>query len=202
MKKTLLAATAIIAISFSSNVSTALADEPGARILVSDPDAPRRGYELLDFFEIPLSDSPNELRRWDILSSPDVVLPNQTGGTRTTSLGYRSNAIGLGSIALGALSIANDPFVLSLGRDDDPLTELRDESIKRRIVHLAPGIDDTDGVNVAQLRGVEQKTDKNTEDILAAKLSLAANSGKIFDLEFNLSGMQAVFDYVQVNSTG
>ncbi len=202
MKKTLLAATAIFVITLNSNVSTALADEQGASALAFDPEEPLHGGARMDFFESPLGDSPDELRGLEILSNSNVVLLDQSGRTRVTALGYRSNAIGLGSVALGALSIANDPFVLSLGRDDDPLTELVDESIKRRIVHLAPGIDDTDGVNLAQLRGVEQKADKNTEDLLAAKLSLAANSGKIFDLEFNLSGLQSVFDYVQVNSTG
>ncbi|MEL6862053.1 MAG: YadA-like family protein [Pseudomonadota bacterium] len=203
MKQKLLAATALIAIIASPSFSTAAAeDNQQATTVVSGPEEAQRLRDLMALLGIPWSDPADHVPGLETLSSADIALLDQMGLNRSTALGFRASATKAGSIALGALSVANEEFVLSLGRDDNPLTDLIDESIKRRIAHVAAGIDDTDAVNVFQLRGVEQKVDINTEDLIAAKLSLAAHSGKIFDLEFSLTGLQSVFDYVQVNSSG
>ena len=203
MKKTLLAASALIAIIASPNVSIAVAEEDqSSNAPAAHPDDPLRLRELMEFLDLTPDDPTEQMSELEGFSSTDLVLLSQSGQNRSTALGFRASATKAGSIALGALSVANEEFVLSLGRDDDPLTDLINESIKRRVAHVAAGIDDTDAVNVLQLRGVEQKVGINAEDIIAAKLKLAANSGKIFDLEFNLTSLQSVFDYVQVNSTG
>lgn len=63
------------------------------------------------------------------------------GGDHAFALGADSVANGDGSIALGFNSIANEANTVSFGNS----------SRTRRLVHLAPGVDPTDGVNISQL---------------------------------------------------
>ncbi|WP_322029878.1 YadA-like family protein [Paraburkholderia sp. J76] len=88
----------------------------------------------------------------------------QADGGGAATLGIQSLATGNDSVALGAGSVANKDNTVSVGSDgtsqrvvinpDNTTTTVQSQLNTRRIVNMAAGQDDTDAVNVAQLRGV------------------------------------------------
>ena len=77
-------------------------------------------------------------------------------GNNAIGLGYCSFVTGNNSVALGSNSVANEDNVVSLGKDavtgDYPVAE-----VTRRIQHVTAGVNDTDAVNVGQLRDSQSK---------------------------------------------
>jgi autotransporter adhesin len=71
-------------------------------------------------------------------------------GTENTAIGYNALATGGSSVAIGAYSVATEPMTVSVGQP----------GYERRIQNVAPGILDTDAVNVSQLRGVDSKVNR------------------------------------------
>ena len=64
--------------------------------------------------------------------------------TNAIAVGTNANASAANSVALGANSVADQANTVSVGSAGN----------ERRITNVAPGIADTDGVNVSQLRGM------------------------------------------------
>ena len=64
--------------------------------------------------------------------------------TNAIAIGTNANASVANSVALGANSVADQANTVSVGSAGN----------ERRITNVAPGIADTDGVNVSQLRGL------------------------------------------------
>lgn len=74
-------------------------------------------------------------------------------GDNNTALGSGAVAVGggrIGSVALGANSIATEPDTVSIGQP----------GYERRITNVAPGVYDTDAVNMSQLRGLDNKVNR------------------------------------------
>ncbi|WP_272953616.1 YadA family autotransporter adhesin [Polaromonas vacuolata] len=69
-------------------------------------------------------------------------------GNDSVALGASAQATGNRSVALGAYSVAEQANTVSVGSVNN----------ERRITNVAAGIQPTDGVNVSQLRGVQQQT--------------------------------------------
>jgi autotransporter adhesin len=67
-----------------------------------------------------------------------------------TAIGYGAQATTGNSVALGAYSIADRPNSVSVGS----------YGYERQITNVAPGIYDTDAVNMSQLRGVDNKVNR------------------------------------------
>jgi autotransporter adhesin len=65
-------------------------------------------------------------------------------GTSSTAVGFGSVSSARNSVALGAGSVADRPNTVSVGRAGQ----------ERRLTNVAPGVNQTDGVNVSQLSGV------------------------------------------------
>ena len=80
----------------------------------------------------------------------------KTSAGDNIAIGSSANADfnGVGSIALGSNSIANEDYVLSIGHktytNEDTGNQVNE--LKRRIINVAAGINDTDAVNVKQLK--------------------------------------------------
>lgn len=70
--------------------------------------------------------------------------------TLNTAIGYGAQAATGNSVALGAYSVADRPNSVSVGSYGN----------ERQITNLAPGVYDTDAVNMSQLRGVDDKVDR------------------------------------------
>lgn len=78
------------------------------------------------------------------------------------ALGYLARSTAPGSIALGTRSVADEANTVSLGREDNPETEL-DETLLRRLTNLAAGTADTDAVNYAQLQSALESVDFSSD---------------------------------------
>lgn len=72
-----------------------------------------------------------------------------TGG-ESTAIGAGAKATGYSSVAIGAGSVATEAGTVSVGNSE----------YQRRIVNVAPGIYDTDAVNMSQLRTLGDKVDR------------------------------------------
>lgn len=72
------------------------------------------------------------------------------GSSYNTAVGAGALAIGGNSVALGVLSVADRPNTVSVGSP----------GYERQITNVAPGTAGTDAVNLNQLHGVENKTER------------------------------------------
>lgn len=71
-------------------------------------------------------------------------------GESTTAIGAGATAYGVGSVAIGAGSVATQDGTVSVGQP----------GYERRITNVAPGIYNTDAVNMGQLRSVDDKVNR------------------------------------------
>ena len=94
----------------------------------------------------------------------------EASGAYSTALGQQATASANNSVALGYLSEADRDNSVSVGQS----------GAERQIVHVAAGTEDTDAVNVSQLKGVSQnfssqinsvRQDSERGDALNAALS-------------------------------
>jgi autotransporter adhesin len=80
-------------------------------------------------------------------SSVAVGAGAQASGTASTAVGTGTTASAPNSVAIGAGSVASEANSVSVGAPGD----------ERTITNVAPGVNPTDAVNVAQLVGVQQQ---------------------------------------------
>lgn len=87
---------------------------------------------------------------------------NTAIGSGASAIGYGQSAFGagasalaVGSVALGYGSIADRPDTVSVGRSSSTGVEY-----DRQITNVAPGVYDTDAVNVSQLRNLDKKVNR------------------------------------------
>ena len=130
-----------------------------------------------------------------IIGSASVDSPVTTTKSNVTILGYNANAEVDNGVALGSESVARtgagdagyDPTTgrgsrdnsiawtatraaVSIGNTDEKVTD----KVTRQLTGLAAGTNDTDAVNVAQLKSLQSGL---TEDLTGKGLKFAANSG-------------------------
>jgi autotransporter adhesin len=67
---------------------------------------------------------------------------NTASGDRSSAFGYGSQALNIGSTAIGYLAVADRDYAVAVGRTGG----------EHQIIHLANGTEDTDAVNVRQLK--------------------------------------------------
>ena len=75
--------------------------------------------------------------------------------TNAIALGTNANASAANSVALGANSVADQANTVSVGSAGN----------ERRITNVAPGIADTDAVNMSQLRGFNTTINNRIDDL-------------------------------------
>lgn len=139
-----------------------------------------------------------------ILGSGDRTIT--TNVSDAVSIGHNANVEKAGGVALGSWSVANtdrgvagyDPAAgdhandttgtwkataaaVSVGRDADPTRATASPAITRQITHVAAGTQDTDAVNVAQLKAVQTAAD-------ASKVHFFSVKGNSSDENYNNDG--------------
>ena len=106
----------------------------------------------------------------------------KAAGRNAVALGYSASASATDSVAIGASSIANREAG-SLGLYADGKTDstwkatsgavsIGSSNKTRQIINLAAGTNDTDAVNVAQLKKVKAEADKHTTLVAGANVTL------------------------------
>lgn len=115
-----------------------------------------------------------------IIGNADEKNPITTEKKETVILGYNANAKVDGGVAIGSGSIADigaevfgwDPKTNKVSTTDSPTwksswaaVSVGDSTHTRQITNVAAGFNDTDAVNVAQLKNVENQVTSNTQNI-------------------------------------
>lgn len=115
-----------------------------------------------------------------IIGNADEKNPITTEKKETVILGYKANATVNGGVAIGSGSIAVTPAEVygwdpktnnkssidsKVWKSSWAAVSIGDGTHTRQITNLAAGFNDTDAVNVAQLKDVETKVDQNTQSI-------------------------------------
>lgn len=80
---------------------------------------------------------------------------NEASGTRSSAFGYESRALNDRSTAIGYQAIAGEDGIVSFGHsatDTDSWGNPFGSELNARLIHVASGINDTDAVNILQLR--------------------------------------------------
>ena len=85
-----------------------------------------------------------------IFGSADKV--TETTVNNAVVLGHNAKVTGEGGVALGSGSVANRANAVSVGRND----------ANRQIINVAAGTEDTDAVNVSQLKDVKAEAEKHS----------------------------------------
>lgn len=115
-----------------------------------------------------------------IIGNADEKSPITTSNKEAVILGYKANATVDGGVAIGSGSIANteagafgwDPKTKSASTSNEiawksswAAVSVGDSTHTRQITNVAAGFNDTDAVNVAQLKNVENQVTSNTQNI-------------------------------------
>ncbi|MEW6345472.1 MAG: YadA-like family protein [Pseudomonadota bacterium] len=93
---------------------------------------------------------------------------SQATGSGSSAVGANATASGSNSVAIGSGSVASEANSVSVGSPGN----------ERTITNVAPGVNPTDAVNVAQLEGVQQ----NINDVARAAYSGVAMAGALAGL--------------------
>lgn len=98
--------------------------------------------------------------------------------SQNLAIGYYANVTGRpdtikNSVALGSSSTVGEKDILSTDNEKGVLS-IGAKDNERRIIHVRAGVNDTDAVNVAQLKSLQSGL---TEDLTGKGLKFAANSG-------------------------
>lgn len=105
--------------------------------------------------------------------------------------GDGAQATGVDAVAIGAGAQATGDYSVALGEgsvaDEDSTVSVGAEGSERRITNVAPGMEDTDAVNVDQLEGVKSKVN-------AQSSAISQNRIRIVDLEGRMGGAEAEID--------
>ncbi|MDY0271367.1 MAG: YadA-like family protein [Advenella sp.] len=105
--------------------------------------------------------------------SNSIAIGNEAkaSGNGSVVLGAGAEAKALNTVALGAGSVADEDYTVSVG------SSVAGSEIKRRITNVEAGKNDTDAVNVAQLKGVDTKV--TNVDNRVTDLTINIEDGKI-----------------------
>ncbi|MFX1763036.1 YadA-like family protein [Paraburkholderia sp. A1RI-2L] len=110
------------------------------------------------------STSPTDVARANGAGSIAIGSNTEADGGGSTAVGIQSLATAGDSVALGSGSVANVANTVSVGSDgtatrtvvnpDNSVTTVQSQANTRRIVNMSAGQNDTDAVNVSQIKGI------------------------------------------------
>ncbi|MFX1695606.1 YadA-like family protein [Paraburkholderia sp. A1RO-1] len=110
------------------------------------------------------STSPTDVARAKGAGSIAIGSNTEADGGGSTAVGIQSLATADDSVALGSGSVANVTNTVSVGSDgtatrtvvnpDNSVTTVQSQANTRRIVNMSAGQNDTDAVNVSQIKGI------------------------------------------------
>ncbi|MBB6102826.1 autotransporter adhesin [Paraburkholderia bannensis] len=136
------------------------------------------------------STSPTDVARAVGAGSIAVGSNTEADGGGSTAVGVQSLATANDSVALGSGSVANVANTVSVGSDgsatrtvvnpDNSTTKVQSQANTRRVVNMAAGQDDTDAVNVSQLKGITKA--------LGAGASVNTADGSIIAPSYDVAG--------------
>ena len=149
-----------------------------------------------------------------IIGSADATTPLTTNKKNVTILGYNANATVEGGVALGADSVASvdysvhgyDFLTKAASTSDDKAwksswaaVSIGDSTHTRQITNLAAGFNDTDAVNVAQLKAVAGKIGPTMNFVAGDGISIVNKDGA-YTISANIKGGSTSTDEVKVDS--
>lgn len=148
-----------------------------------------------------------------IIGSADATTPLTTDKKNVTILGYDANATVEGGIALGAGSVASvdygvhgyDFLTKAASTSDDKAwksswaaVSVGDSTHTRQITNVAAGFNETDAVNVAQLRAVASKVGSVMNLVAGDGISIVDKDG-VYTISANIKGGSTPTDDVKVD---
>lgn len=149
-----------------------------------------------------------------IIGSADATTTLTTDKKNVTILGYNANATVEGGVALGAGSIANteagafgwDPGTNKASTIDSKVwksswaaVSVGDGSYTRQITNLAAGLNDTDAVNVAQLKAAMKNAAPKIDFVAGEGIQIEKDStGTKYTIKANITGGTTATDITKV----
>ena len=148
-----------------------------------------------------------------IVGSASATAPLKTDKKNVTILGYNANAIVEGGVALGAGSVASvdygvhgyDFLTKAASTSDDKAwksswaaVSVGDSTHTRQITNVAAGFNETDAVNVAQLRAVASKVGSVMNLVAGDGISIVDKDG-VYTISANIKGGSTPTDDVKVD---
>lgn len=139
-----------------------------------------------------------------IIGNADQKKPITTEKRETVILGYKSNATVDGGVAIGSGSLANigagvfgwDPGTNKASTTDSPIwksswaaVSVGDTTHTRQITNVAAGLNDTDAVNVAQLKAAMENAAPKIDFIAGDGIQIEKDStGTKYTIKANITG--------------
>lgn len=149
-----------------------------------------------------------------IIGNADETAPITTLNKETVILGYKANASVDGGVALGSGSIANtlaevfgwDPKTNQQSSTDNKIwksswaaVSVGDSTHTRQITNVAAGYEDTDAVNVAQLKAVMENAAPKIDFVAGDGIQIEKDStGTKYTIKANITGSTTTTDITTV----
>ena len=149
-----------------------------------------------------------------IIGNADETAPITTLNKETVILGYKANASVDGGVALGSGSIANtlaevfgwDPKTNQQSSTDNKIwksswaaVSVGDSTHTRQITNVAAGYEDTDAVNVAQLKAVMENAAPKIDFVAGDGIQIEKDStGTKYTIKANITGGATTTDITTV----
>lgn len=149
-----------------------------------------------------------------IIGNADETAPITTLNKETVILGYKANASVDGGVALGSGSIANtlaevfgwDPKTNQQSSTDNKIwksswaaVSVGDGTHTRQITNVAAGYEDTDAVNVAQLKAVMENAAPKIDFVAGDGIQIEKDStGTKYTIKANITGSTTTTDITTV----
>ena len=149
-----------------------------------------------------------------IIGNADETAPITTLNKETVILGYKANASVDGGVALGSGSIANtlaevfgwDPKTNQQSSTDNKIwksswaaVSVGDGTHTRQITNVAAGFNDTDAVNVAQLKAVMENAAPKIDFVAGDGIQIEKDStGTKYTIKANITGSTTTTDITTV----
>lgn len=149
-----------------------------------------------------------------IIGNADEKKPITTEKKETVILGYKSNATVDGGVAIGSGSLANigagvfgwDPGTNKASTTDSPIwksswaaVSVGDTTHTRQITNVAAGYNDTDAVNVAQLKAAMENAAPKIDFVAGDGIQIEKDStGTTYTIKANITGGTTTTDTTTV----
>lgn len=149
-----------------------------------------------------------------IIGSASGTTPVTTDKKNVTILGYNANATAEGGVAIGSGSIANteagafgwDPGTNKASTIDSKVwksswaaVSVGDGTYTRQITNLAAGLNDTDAVNVAQLKAAMKNATPKIDFVAGEGIQIEKDStGTTYTIKANITGGTTATDITKV----
>lgn len=149
-----------------------------------------------------------------IIGNADEKNPIKTEKKETVILGYKSNATVDGGVAIGSGSLANigagvfgwDPGTNKVSTTDSPIwksswaaVSVGDTTHTRQITNVAAGYNDTDAVNVAQLKAAMENAAPKIDFVAGDGIQIEKDStGTKYTIKANITGGKTDTDTTKV----